>query len=171
MLRATSLVLLTLLICACVSLAQTYDDLGKCNARNAQLEQWYAENKTKYDQLLADNVRLEKENDELAEQDNAKNGNRGIFLAFVFGLGATAAYLTYRGIKKVWPPSSQHKQLAVLMLAAVWIVVASLIAIAVSPHASVSMTKFRALIYSLPGVLFGGIGFWWFGRRVVVRLF
>jgi hypothetical protein len=165
MLRATSLTVLAMLICACAPLVgQNYDDLGKCNARNTQLEQWYAENKSKYDAL-------QNENAELEEEVNNKDAWRGLLFGAGLGLGIAVVYLIYRGIKKIWPPSSQHKQLAVLSLSAIWVIVASLMAMAVFPHASISAMKFRAMVYSLPGVLFGGIGFWWFGRRIVVRLF
>jgi hypothetical protein len=140
------------------------DDLTKCKARNDQLEKWYADNKSKYESLQQENADLE-------DQVRDKDAGREMLFGAGMGLGIAVVYLVYRGIKKIWPPSSQHKQLTVLIAAAVWVVCSSLFAIASSRQASVSMTELRAMVYSLPGVLFGGIGFWWFGRRIVVRLF
>jgi hypothetical protein len=140
------------------------DNLAKCTARNEQLEKWYADNKSKYDDL-------QQENTDLEEQVRNKGAGREMLFGGGLGLAIAVVYLIYRGIKKIWPPSSQHKQLTVLIVGAIWIAGASLYAIASSPRASASITELRAMVYSLPGVLFGGIGFWWFGRRIVVRLF
>jgi hypothetical protein len=147
------------------------DDLTKCKARNDQLEKWYADNKAKYDSLLNENTQLVQENSQFEENANARKENRVFFAAGTFGFGVGLAYLLYKAVKKVWPLSSQHKQLAVLIVGAVWVAGAALYAIASSPRATASMTELLAMVYSLPGFLFGGIGFWWFGRRVVVRLF
>jgi len=179
MLRATPLVVM-LLLCP-VGVSQTDgkaisradldkflaqggpDKLAQCTARVQEWQDFYDSYKPFCEGLKMENETL---------RHDIPETRLKVFIGFAaVGFGAFLAFLVSRGVRRVWPPSSQHKQLAVLTLAAVWIVIASLIALTISPHASVSATKFRALIYSLPGVLFGGIGFWWFGRRVVVRLF
>jgi hypothetical protein len=145
--------------------------LKDCRNSLHQWDEWSKVNVPLCDKWKADNAQLLKENDELQEEANARRNNGFLLMAGVFGFGVGMAYLLYRAVKKIWPPSSQHKQLAVLIVGAIWVAGASLYAIVSSPRASASMTELRAMVYSLPGVLFGGIGFWWFGRRVVVRLF
>lgn len=145
--------------------------LKDCRNSLHQWDEWSKVNVPLCQQWNADNTRLLKENDELQEEANTRRNNGFLLIAGVFGFGLGMAYLLYRAVKKIWPPSSQHKQLAVLIVGAVWVAGAALYAIVSSPRASASMTELRAMVYSLPGVLCGGIGFWWFGRRVVVRLF
>jgi hypothetical protein len=145
--------------------------LKECQGKLQQWEDWRKVNIPLCQQWHDDNALLLKQNDELQEEANTKRNDWFLLVAGAFGFGVGMAYLLYRGIKKIWPPSSQHKQLAVLVVGAVWVAGAALYAIVSSPRASASMTELRAMVYSLPGVLFGGIGFWWFGRRIVVRLF
>ena len=62
--------------------------------------------------------------------------------------------------------SNKGKQLLFMVCGAVWITGAALVAVNdsdLSKH-PVNML-FMVLVYSLPGLLFGGIGFWWFGRE------
>src|ERR1700674_431338 len=155
--------------------------LKECQTRLDQLREWADKNYPIGKSLEADNVRLVKENEDLEEEVRNKDAQREMLFGAGLGLGIAAVYLIYRGIKKIWPPSSQHKQLVVLLFAAVWVMVASMIAVETppsvshgmipQPYTSVGLTELRAIVYSLPGLLFGGIGFWWFGRKIVVRLF
>ena len=62
--------------------------------------------------------------------------------------------------------SNRRNALAVLILGSVWITAAALIAVNdsdLSKH-PVNML-FTVLVYSLPALLFGGVGFWWFGKE------
>jgi len=78
--------------------------------------------------------------------------------------------MSTKAIRHLWPLSPQHKQLVALVLGAIWVSVATLYAVEGS-HGTASFREMRAITYSAPGVLFAGIGFWWFGRRVIVKLF
>jgi hypothetical protein len=81
------------------------------------------------------------------------------------GIGAVAAFYTVRFLRRVRPFTAQRKQLIVLIVAALWVSAAGWIAInddTLSKH-PVNML-FTVLVYSIPALAFGGIGFWWFGR-------
>jgi len=60
-----------------------------------------------------------------------------------------------------WLPTPERKQLATLLLVAVWVSLAALAELSGPGRSSLG----QVLIGSLPAVLFGGVFFWWFGRK------
>jgi hypothetical protein len=163
--RHIILVVIMLLGCAAVNAQSACEQtLAKCTARVQEWQDFYSTYKPYCDQLHEDNLAL---------QSHSTNIERRVEILIAFGAagaGIFAAFLIARGVKKAWPLSSQHKQLAMLVVGGMWIVGAALFAIDGS-GAAVSLRELRVIVYSIPGVLFAGIGFWWFGRKIVVRLF
>ncbi len=81
------------------------------------------------------------------------------------GVSIGIVILIAKWFRRMRPLSAARKQLIWLVLGAVRITVAALIAVndyELSKH-PVNMV-FMVLVYSLPAVLFSGIGFWWFGK-------
>lgn len=122
-----------------------------------------------YEALKADYGRLEEQNETLrSSAQNAWETRTEVNLvlaAIGIGTGVVCAFWLARALKRLWPVSNKGKQLVFLACGAAWITVVAVIAVNdsdLSRHL-VNML-FTVLVYSLPALLFGGIGFWWFGK-------
>jgi hypothetical protein len=96
------------------------------------------------------------------------------FWAMGLGVGLIVALTISKAIKRACPlikrasPSSPTKQqLFVLIVGASWISVATLLAILLNSDLSGHPINLLATVglYSLPAILFGGVCFWWIGKR------
>lgn len=150
----------------------------ECQARVHSWEQWFNENVPKCKTAMADAKRLDDENSKLhyanedlqSENYRLKHSEIGFELLISvvgIGLGIGSTFYLARALRRFWRISARGKQLAFMVLGAFWMTGAALVAVNdsdLSKH-PVNML-FTVLVYSLPGLLFGGIGFWWFGRAV-----
>jgi hypothetical protein len=67
-------------------------------------------------------------------------------------------------VKHVRPLTREKKQLLVLTVGAGWVTVAG-IGVSDSNLSNHPVNLFlTVVVYSLPALTFGGIGFWWFGK-------
>jgi hypothetical protein len=88
-----------------------------------------------------------------------------VLAAVGLGAGIFLAFLLVRGLRRAWPLSSARKQLVFLILGAIWITGAAFVAVNNSDLSRYpASVLFTVLVYWLPGLLFSGIGFWWFGK-------
>jgi hypothetical protein len=180
MLRAAPLVLVLLLCCVGVSqtggkaisradldkfLAQGGPDkLAQCTARVQEWQDFYDSYKPFCEQLKMENATL---------RHDIPETRMRIFIGFgAVGFGAFMAFLVSRGVRRVWPLSFEHKQLAVLVMVAAWVSVAALVAVGNSRfwYHPVS-SAFGVGVWSLPALVFGAVAFWWFGKKHPRRLF
>ncbi len=183
MTRATSFVAVLLCTCSfCVSqaakpfrtsdldkfLAQGGPDkLTECTARLQQWQDFYDSYKPFCEQMKTENETLRR------NADSAPETRLRIFIGFVaVGFGAFLAFLVGRGVRRAWPLSFEHKQLAVLVMVAAWVSVAALIAVSDSRFSYHPVNSaFRVGVWSLPALVFGAVAFWWFGKKHPMRLF
>jgi hypothetical protein len=125
--------------------------------------------KQDYDSLTAKYDKLQNENESLRSENESLNHSAtvlGVLAAAVgIGIGAMCAFWLVRGLKRLWPISPKAKQLVFMVCGAIWIIGAAFVGVNNSdlPRYPLSVL-FMVLVYSLPGLLFGGIGFWWFGK-------
>ncbi len=181
-----ALVLVSVLLLGDFSLAspQHFNSLADCQAKIDEYTTWYDANVGKYESLLADYKKLKAENASLTEENEEYQreiplGGFGPYdkykplmhtgVAFVgFGIGSLIAFLIYkalRALKRLWPVSYKGKQLVFMVCGAIWIIGAAFVGVNNSDLSRYpASVLFTVLVYSLPGLLFGGIGFWWFGR-------
>jgi hypothetical protein len=154
--------------------------LADCQDYALQWQAWYAHNAQSNGRLEADYKALtsrypemERENERLA--GNAVEVRFRIFIAFAsVGAGLFLAFLVSRGIvravRRAWPLSFEHKQLAALILVAVWVSAVALIAVSDSRFSYHPVSSaFRVGLWSLPALVFGAVAFWWFGKRQPMR--
>ena len=144
----------------------------ECQARVHSWEQWSNENVPKCKQAMADTTKFEAENKQL-RADNQELRSLGntridvnlIITAVGIGVGVFGAFWLLRGLKRAWSVSNKGKQLMFMVCGAVWITGAAVIAVNDSDLTKHPVNMlFTVLVYSLPGLLFSGIGFWWFGK-------
>lgn len=168
--------LLVLLLSSCVLTAsdpQRFKNVTECDQEwNAWADRAmpnYRTIKQDYDTLEARYSKLEDQNADLRSSNESLNHSQtaiGIMAASVgIGIGIMCAFWLVRGLKRLWPVSHKAKQLVFMVCGAVWITAAGLMAVNdsdLSRH-PVNML-FTVLVYSLPALAFGGIGFWWFGK-------
>lgn len=150
--------------------------LIECQARVHSWEQWSDKNLPKCKAALKDADRLGAENDKLKdENDDLRSSNYSLnhstmavsvlAAAVGIGIGVTCAFWLVRGLKRLWPVSYKGKQLVFMVCGAVWITGAAIIAVNDSDLSKHPVNLlFTVLVYSIPGLLFSGIGFWWFGK-------
>ena len=150
--------------------------LLECQARVHSWEQWSNENLPECKQAMKDADRLETENGKLKEKnEDLQSSNDGLehtrieinlaTAAIGIGIGVMCAFWLVRGLKRLWPESPKAKQLVSMVCGAVWITGAAFIGVNNSDLSRYpGSVLFTVLVYSLPGLLFGGIGFWWFGK-------
>ncbi len=141
----------------------------ECQARVHSWEQWSNENVPKCKAAMEDATKFEAENAELRTSNESLEHRRievDLATAAVgIGVGIFCAFWLARALKRAWPVSYKGKQLVFMVCGAIWITGAALVAVKdsdLSKH-PVNML-FTVLVYSLPGLLFSGIGFWWFGK-------
>ena len=169
-----SLLLLAVMLLTCCAWSQEakFKTLGECQAREHEWERWAADNVSKCKAAMQDANRLEAENDKLRadneELRSSEHSRIDVNLATAavgIGVGVFGAFWLLRGLKRAWSVSGKGKQLLFMVCGAVWITGVALIAVNdsdLSRH-PVNML-FTVLVYSLPALLFSGIGFWWFGK-------
>ncbi|SRR5216684_1045268 len=181
------------LLCLAVTAAgqqpKEFSDLDKCNMVSKALYRLSVNHAAKIDQLQQENAALRTKNEQWqawydenwlpakAENDRLSNVNREIKfrvgLAFAaIGFGLFLAFLVGRGVRRVWPLSFEHKQLAVLVMVGVWVSVAALVAVSDSRFSYHPVSSaFGVGVWSLPALVFGAVAFWWFGKKHPRRLF
>jgi hypothetical protein len=168
----------------CLAAPVHFKSLAECQGKIDEYTAWYEANVAKHESLLADYKKLKAENASLTEENEKYEreiplGGFGPYdkykplmntgAAFVgFGIGGSIVFLIGKALwalKRLWPSSASSCQLVVLLATAVWISVAAWIGVndsMLSRH-PVNML-FTVLVYSIPALAFGGIGFWWFGK-------
>ena len=92
---------------------------------------------------------------------------QSLFLGLGVGLSISIASLVVKWFRSVRPMSPLRKQLLALVVGALWISAAGVIVSQTGDllRHPVSMA-FAVWLYSLPGILFSGIAFWWFAKNV-----
>jgi hypothetical protein len=148
--------------------------LAECQEYGLQWQAWYAHNArdlADYAALTSRYRAMEFENERLA--GSASEIRLRIFIAFAsVGAGLFVAFLVSRGVRRAWPLSFEHKQLAVLLMVAAWVSVTALIAVSDSRFSYHPVNSaFRVGVWSLPALVFGAVAFWWFGKKHPMRLF
>jgi hypothetical protein len=148
--------------------------LAECQDYGLQWQAWYAHNAPLLADYAALNTRyrdLELENERLA--GTAAEIRLRISIAFAsIGAGLFLAFLVSRGVRRTWPLSFEHKQLAVLLIVAAWVSVAALILVSDSRFSYHPVSSaLRVGVWSLPALVFGSVAFWWFGKKHPKRLF
>jgi len=97
------------------------DKLAQCTARVQQWQDFYDTYKPFCEQLKTENETL---------RHDIPETRLRIFIAFAaVGFGVFLAFLVSRGVRRVWPLSFEHKQLAVLVMVAAWVSIAALVAV------------------------------------------
>ena len=140
------------------------DKLAQCTARVQEWQDFYDSYKPFCEGLKTENATLKRD---------ANSAPLRIFVAFAaVGFGGFLAFLVSRGVRRVWPLSFEHKQLAVLIMVAAWVSIAALVAVSDSRfwYHPVS-SAFGVGVWSLPALVFGAVAFWWFGKKHPRRLF
>lgn len=152
--------------------------LSECQAYALEWQAWYKYNGPICERLRTDYAALVDRHRETQAENERLSGGAAeirlrIFVAFVaVGFGAFLAFLVSRGVRRAWPLSFEHKQLAVLVMVAAWISIAALIAVSDSRFSYHPVNSaFRVGVWSLPALVFGAVGFWWFGKKHPRRLF
>ncbi len=134
------------------------ENIPKCKAAMADAKNFDAEKsemRDRYEALRFENEGLEHRRVEF----NLLTAAVGI------GIGIGAAFYLARGLRRFWRISARGKQLTFMVLGAFWMTGAAVIAVNQSDLTNHPVNLLATvLVYSLPGLLFGGIGFWWFGR-------
>lgn len=168
--------LLTGLLLCCISTwaDPKWKSVAECDAGwNA----WADKAMPKYRTLSQDYETLNRRDQQLQEENqNLQSSVRQAWdtwkaivvflLASGIGVGVGLVFMLVRFLKRARPWSAALRQLLILVAGAIWMSLASLIAInddVLSKH-PVNML-FTVLVYSIPALAFGGIGFWWFGRQ------
>jgi hypothetical protein len=138
-------------------LAKPLSDRDKCESRVFQWQEWYGQNMPVIERLQTDLAVL---------RDSKRELRIDIFLgSLAIGSGCAFAWVIMRAFRRWWPVSKQRRQLITLLLVATWVTVTVGVTTG-SPalaHHPVNLA-ISVLIYSLPALLFGGVGVWWFGR-------
>jgi|HubBroStandDraft_3_1064219.scaffolds.fasta_scaffold83979_2 hypothetical protein len=190
--RVTSLMVVGLL-CVCGSLAQTapplrnVEDVDKflagstlkeckthfheCAQNLSDLQQWADANYPIGQRLSAANLQLMTENNHLTvvnrelQSEVTENRVELFFWLVAAGVGLVAVSMTVRFLWRKWRLSPAGKQLAVLVLGALWMTAAVFVALD-NPSLSVHPINLAVtvVVYSLPAILFAGIAFWWFEK-------
>jgi hypothetical protein len=162
--RFFSVVVLLLACVTCVAQSDCKQSLARCSDRVQEWQDTWDSYKPFCEQLKTENATLKRDANSAPEQ---------IFVAFAaVGFGAFLAYLVSRGVWRVWPLSFEHKQLAVLVLAAGWVSIAALIAASDSRFSYHPMSSaLKVGVWSIPALVFGAVAFWWFGKKHPSRLF
>lgn len=187
--RLACAALLFVAVMAAAQQPKKFSDLGKCNIVSKALYQLALNHEAKIDQLQQENTSFRTKDEQWqawydqnwlpvkAENDRLSNVNREIRLrmgiAFgAIGFGLFMAFLVARGVRRAWPPSFEHKQLAVLVMVAAWVSIAALVAVSNSRfwYHPIS-SAFGVGVWSLPALVFGAVAFWWFGKKHPMRLF
>jgi len=105
------------------------------------------------------------ERNQYLESRAAINRESVMETSLAFGAGIFGAFLLVKATKRLWPFSTERKQLIVLVLGATWITVAAYVAVTNDLFAAHPINLAFAIgVYSLPAILFGGIAFWWLGK-------
>jgi hypothetical protein len=105
-------------------------------------------------------------------EEESKSQWLWFFSAMGLGAGLIATLTISKAIKRAWPLMRQtsllsraKKQLFVLIAGATWISLASLLAILNNDLSNHPINLIATVgMYSLPAILFGGVGFWWIGK-------
>jgi hypothetical protein len=151
-----------------------FKSLKECQAQVSEWSAWYERNLTICNAALKDKKLLLDENIELERQlplggfgpyDKYKPLMQTSAAFCGLGLGGSIVFVVLKVLKRLWPVSAASKQLVVLVAGAIWVTCAAVVGAndnALSTH-PVNLL-FTVLVYSLPAFLFGGIGFWWFGK-------
>lgn len=151
------IVLCCLVLFTTVGWAQPTTPLEGCQSELKKWQEWGRINAPRHEQLIRDY--------EMLEQDRSNQLAAFIAGGLAIGFGGGMAVLGIKGLRRIWPLSRERKQLAVLILGAAWITIAGFVVANdswLSQHpVNMLLTIF---VYSLPALLFGGIGAWWFGR-------
>jgi len=134
------------------------ENLSKCKAAIADAKAFDAERadlQSRIESLRSENEQLE----------HTEIRFELLTAAVGIGIGIAAAFYLARALRRFWHISARGKQLAFMVLGAFWVTGAAVVAVNDS-----DLTKhpinllFTVLVYSLPALTFGGIGFWWFGK-------
>lgn len=125
---------------------------------------WGDENYPIGQRLYAENIRLTADNKKL--RSDLESNHVWLLLGFAgIGVGLGVVLVSIRFLWRKWRASPTGKQLTVLALGATWISVTALVS-ASTPRLSVHPVNlaFTVGVYSIPALLFSGIGFWWLDR-------
>lgn len=146
--------------------ARRLKELSECNAKVQEWESWWNENRPNYDRVRLTNDELTTENFRLHGKLESQSWVVMQWLFWIsagLGSGVLAMYAVVKSVKWLWPSSAPRKQLFVLILGATWISIAVLLAFLIDRGGPINLVATVSL-YSLPAILFGGIGFWWIGK-------
>ena len=164
-LRAAVLLPLALVLCN-LAIGQDLNQASRtCEADRLQWNQWRQEYLAKAKECNAAAARIST----LESQANSRAIIERLSVGLVFGVGAGLVWALVRVLRWVlanlrrW--TSAKKQLIVLLAVASWMTIVALIGISRDFYPIVILE--HTLLYSLPGLLFGGIAFWWFSRKIV----
>ena len=173
-LLAVAWCLLSLPLPAQKDFAPPPDNLKDCQAKVVEWQGWYNSNTVRYNEdyekLMSDFATERLRNKDLQEE-LASSRESLVFGGIGLGSGLILAFLAWRGLRwlvrrpRLGSVSPAKKQLAAMVLAALWISISGFAAqqeprLAIHP---INMA-FTVIVYSLPALLFGGIAFWWFGK-------
>ncbi len=144
--------------------------------KNAELEDWYSQNKPKFDKMASENQQLRDwyaENKPIHDQMLAdyaaiKQENTAIRSMFGFGVGAgiatvlLSAFVFLKFRTKLIPRTARGQQFLLLTFAGLWCSACCLF-LALSPSGVIHPINaaVNALLLSSPALIFGGLGFWW----------
>jgi ABC-type dipeptide/oligopeptide/nickel transport system permease component len=149
------------------TLPECQKNFHECESKLTDLKSWADRNYPIGQQLAAENEQLRSE---LAR--NTATWLRVCIIFAALGFGIFMAFLVSRGVRRAWPLSFEHKQLAVLLLVAAWITVAVVFAVSDSRFWVHPMSSaFGVGVWSIPALVFGAVAFWWFGKKHPMRLF
>ena len=140
--------------------------LPECSTRLREWEAWADTNLPNYERMRQDNNELTAENSRLNRKLESQSWIVMQWLFWVsvgLAAGALAMYAIVKTVKWSWPQSAPRKQLFVLLAAATWITLVALLAILIGRSGPINLLA-NVVLYSLPAILFAGIGFWWVGR-------
>jgi hypothetical protein len=150
------------------TLSECQQHFHRCERDLTQLQIWADENYPIGQRLAADN-------NELRSELASSNRDIRVRVAIAFaalGFGMFLAFLIARAVHRVWPLSFEHKQLAVLVLVAIWVSTATLFAVSNAHFWLHPISSGVGVgVWSLPALTFGAVAFWWFGKKHPRRLF
>lgn len=173
MVRRVLLFVFVLWVCALASADPKWKSISECDAG---WKEWADRAMPKYQTLSQDYDTLWRENRHL-KQENGELQSKAEFMSVIgtivsvavaamgIGVGAFGAFVLGRLVKRSRPLSPTARQLIVLVVGGIWVSAAALIGVkddTLSTH-PVNLL-FTVLVYSIPALAFGGIGFWWFGK-------
>ena len=141
---------------------RTMEDLDKFLAKPLSDKQLLEARTHELQECQSHNLQLQQ------NLDSHREVRLRIFIAFTgVGAGLLVTILVFRQVKHAWSASPAGKQLMVMVLGATWISAVALIE-ANNEHLSGHPLNlaFAVAVYSIPAVLFSGIGMWWLGKRL-----